>query len=148
MAEILNQLKSDMKEAMKAKEAERLSTIRMLISALNNEKISAQRDLTDEDAITVLSREAKKRRDAAAQYRDGDRIELAEKEERELVTVEAYLPAQLSDAEVEAIVAEVIASTGAASKADMGKVMGPVMAKVKGQCDGKRVKDIVMSKLA
>ena len=148
MAETLEQMKSDMKAAMKAKEKEKLATIRMLISSLNNAKIDLQRELTEDDIVGVLSTEAKKRREAAQAYHDGGRVELAEKEEAELVVVEHYLPKQLTDEEIGALVDEVIAQTGASTKADMGKVMGPMMGKVKGKADGSKVKDIVMSKLA
>ncbi len=148
MAETLEQMKTDMKAAMKAKEKEKLMTIRMLISSLNNQKIELQRELTEDDIVGVLSTEAKKRREAAQAYRDGDRLELAEKEEFELGVVEDYLPKQLTDEEIGALVDEVIEQTGASTKADMGKVMGPMMGKVKGKADGSKVKDIVMSKLA
>lgn len=143
----LTTLKSDMKDAMKARESERLGTIRMLISALKNKQIDLGRELTDEDVVTVLATEAKKRREAADSFRQGDRVELAEKEESELVVIEAYLPRQLSEDEVAAIVDELIASTGAEKKSDMGKIMGPLMGRIKGQFDGGRAKDIVMSKL-
>ncbi len=140
-------LKEDMKTAMKAREKDRLQTIRMLLSSLKNEQIELQRDLTEEDILNVFSTEAKKRREAAKAYRDGDRLELAEQEEAELEVIADYLPKPLSDEEVGAIVEEVIASVGATSKKDMSKVMGPVMAKTKGRFEGSKVKDIVLAKL-
>lgn len=148
MAGTMEQLQADMKAAMKARESEKLGTIRMLISSLKNAQIDAGGELSEDDIVGVLSTEAKKRREAAQAYREGDRLELAEKEEAELVVVEHYLPKQLSDDEIAALVDEVIAKTGASTKADMGKVMGPIMGKVKGQADGSKVKEIVMSKLA
>ncbi len=146
-ADTLTRLKTDMKTAMKARDSERLTTIRMLISALKNKQIDLGRDVTEDEIVTVLSTEAKKRREAAESYRGGGRDELADKEEAELVVIEDYLPRQLSEEEVGAIVDELIASTGAESKSDMGKVMGPLMGRIKGQFDGGAAKDIVMSKL-
>ena len=143
----LARLKSDMKDAMRARESERLTTIRMLLAALKNKQIDARRELNEEDIVTVLATEAKKRREAAESFRGGDRLELAEKEEAELVVIESYLPQQLSEDEVNAIIDELIASTGAESKRDMGKVMGPLMGRIKGQFDGGRAKDLVMAKL-
>lgn len=147
-ARTFTQLQTDMKDAMRAKDAERLSAIRMLVSSLRNKQIDLRRDLTEEDIVSVLATEAKKRREAADSFRSGGRDELADKEEAELVVIAEYLPKQLSDDEVSAIVDELIASTGAQAKSDMGKVMGPLMGRIKGQFDGGRAKDIVMSKLA
>lgn len=144
----LQELQSDMKAAMKAKEKERLATIRMLISAAKNLQIDEQRDLTDEDFVKLFTKEAKKRREAIKMYRDGGRDELADKEEAELAVIAEYLPKQLTDEEIGTIVDEVMASSGASSKADMAKVMGPVMGRVKGQADGNRVRTIVMDKLS
>ena len=93
-------LKDDMKTAMKAREKDRLQTIRMLISSLNNAKIELQRDLTEEDIVSVFSTEAKKRRESAKAYRDGDRPELADKEDAELEVITEYLPEQLTDEEL------------------------------------------------
>ena len=147
-AQTFTQLKSDMKDAMRAKDADRLGAIRMLVSSLNNKQIDLRRDLTEEDIVTVLSTEAKKRREAAEAYRNGGRDELADKEEAELAVIAAYLPKQLTEDEVAAIVDELIASTGASQKSDMGKIMGPLMGRIKGQFDGGAAKNIVMSKLA
>jgi len=147
MPTILETMRSNMREAMKAREAERLGTIRLLLASINGVEKDKGRELTDEEVTDILTTEAKKRREAAAAYRDGHRLELAEKEDGELEVILTYLPKQLTDEEVGAIVDEVIASTGASSKAEMGKVMGPVMARVKGRFDGSRVKDIVMAKL-
>lgn len=146
-AQTFTKMQADMKDAMRAKDADRLSAIRMLVSSLKNKQIDLRRDLTEEEITAVLATEAKKRREAAESFRAGDRVELAEKEEAELRVIEEYLPKQLTEAEVGAIVDELIASTGAAQKSDMGKVMGPLMGRIKGQFDGGRAKEIVMSKL-
>lgn len=145
--ETIVQLKADMKAAMKAREKDKLQTIRMLLSSLKNERIDKGDDLDEQDVINVLSTEAKKRREAAEQYAEGGREELAEKEEAELKVIEEYLPPQMTDDEAEALVDEAIESTGASSKGDMGKVMGYVMPKIKGRYDGSKMKDIVLGKL-
>ena len=144
----LQDLKSDMKKAMKAKEKQELSTIRMLLSSLNNKKIDKGGDLDDDDVIEVLSKEAKQRRESIDAYREGGRDDMADKEEAELEVIERYLPEPLTDEEVEQMVDEIIEQTGAETKADMGRVMGQVMPKVKGRYEGSKVKDIVLGKLA
>lgn len=146
--ETMTLLKTHMKEAMRAKERERLTTIRMVLSSLKNKQIELQRDLTEEDILTVLSTEVKRRRDAAQAYRDGDRPDLADKEESELEILSVYMPAPLTDDDVVAIIDEAIASTGAETRRDMGRVMGVLMPRIKGRFDGKRAKDLVLEKLA
>lgn len=148
MALSMAQFTEDMKTAMKARESERLQTIRMLISALKNEQINLGHEPDSEEIISVLATEAKKRREAIDAYREGGREQLAEKEEAELAVIEDYLPRQLEDAEVEQMIDDLIASTGASTKAEMGKVMGGLMPQLKGRYDGGKAKKIVMSKLA
>lgn len=146
-AQTYTQIKADLKTAMKARDAETKDTLRMLLSSFKNKTIELGRDLTEEDILGVLSTEAKRRREAAQAYREGDRAELADKEESELAILEKYLPKQLTDDEVGELVDAVIAEVGAESRRDMGKVMGKVMPQVKGRFDGSRVKDIVLAKL-
>ena len=136
-----------MKTAMKAREKERTQTLRMLISSLNNAKIELGEELDEDDVVDVLSTEAKKRREAAESYREGDRDELADKEEAELEVIEEYLPKQLTDEEAAELVDEVIAATGAESKAEMGKVMGSIMPRIKGRYQGSKIKNIVLERL-
>ena len=119
----------------------------MLISSLDNARIELQRDLTEEDILEVLATEAKKRRESSQAYREGNRAELADKEDAELEVINEYLPEQLSDEEVGQLVEQTIAEVGASSKRDMGKVMGQVIPQVKGRFDGNRVKEIVLAKL-
>ncbi|MFU8802234.1 MAG: GatB/YqeY domain-containing protein [Bradymonadaceae bacterium] len=145
---IFEQIQQDTRTAIKARNTEEATALRMLTSALKNKQIDLRRELSDEDVVDVLATEAKKRREAAELYRTGERIELADKEERELVLVERYLPAQLSDEDAARLVDEAIAQTGAESKRDMGKVMGVVMPKIKGVYDGSKIKDIVLGKLS
>ena len=143
-----DQLMQDMKEAMKAKQADRLGTIRQLRSAIKNKEIELQQDLDDNGILSVISTAVKQRREAAQMYHDNNRPELASKEEIEMAVLQQYLPAQLSEAEVRDIVSAVIAEMGAVSIKDMGKVMPQVMAKTKGSADGKIVNQLVRELLA
>ncbi|MEX2054489.1 MAG: GatB/YqeY domain-containing protein [Candidatus Colwellbacteria bacterium] len=135
--ELLDKLQGDLKTAMKGGDSEKVSIIRMLQAALQNEHIAKgkDKDLTQEDALTVLRKEVKKRRESADIYKKADRMDLAEKEERELVFIMTYLPAELSDEEIEGIVQEVVS----AGEGDFGKVMGAVMGKVDGRAQSSRV---------
>ncbi len=143
-----DQLMADMKEAMKAKQAERLGTIRQLRSAIKNKEIELQQELDDSAIIGVIGTAVKQRREAALMYSENERPELAAKEEAEMAVLQQYLPAQLSEVEVSVIVVAVIAETGATSMQDMGKVMPKVMAKTKGSADGKMVNQLVRKHLA
>lgn len=138
-----DQLNNDMKDAMRAKDTVRLSTIRQLRSAIKNKEIGTGQSLDDEAVIGVITTQGKQRREAAQMYRDNDRLELAEKEDAELEILLAYLPTQLGEAELRSIISAVIAEAGATSPKDMGKVMGPVMAKTRGCADGKLVNQLV-----
>ena len=143
-----DKLTQDMKEAMKAKQTERLSTIRQLRGAIKNKEIELRQDLDDDAIISVISTLVKQRREAAQMYVDNDRPELAAKEEAEMAVLQAYLPAQLGEEDVKAIVTAVIAEVGATSIKDMGKVMPQVMARTKGAADGKLVNQLVREQLA
>ncbi len=143
-----DQLTSDMKDALRAKDAARLSTIRQLRSAIKNKEIEIGGSLDDDAVIGVITTQVKQRREAAQMYRDNDRPELAEKEEAEQTILQDYLPTQLSEDELQTIISAVIAEMGATSPKDMGKVMGPVMAKTRGCADGKLVNQLVRELLA
>jgi hypothetical protein len=139
---IIERIQGDTREAMKAGQKDRVSTLRMITSALQqDEKEGAG------DAVAVLQRERKKRLEAAAAYSDGGRSEQAEAERSEAETIAAYLPEQISDSELEQLVGDAVASTGASSPADMGRVMGAVMPSVKGRADGNRVSAAVRERL-
>jgi uncharacterized protein YqeY len=141
----------DLKGAMKAGDAVRRDTLRMLESALRNEAIELRKEtdaLTSEEVMTVVRRLVKQRREAASEYRQGDREELATKEDTERELLEAYLPAGLSDDELRAIVAEAKESCGATSKADFGRLMGVAVQKVAGRADGNQVKTVVEEMLS
>ncbi|MEA3363850.1 MAG: GatB/YqeY domain-containing protein [Thermodesulfobacteriota bacterium] len=143
-----DQLMQDMKTAMKAKQADRLGTIRQLRSAIKNREIEQRQDLDDNGILGVIGTAVKQRREAAQMYSDNGRPELAAKEEAEMAVLQEYLPAQLGEAEVRDIVVAAIAESGATSVKDMGKVMPQVMAKTKGSADGKMVNQLVRELLA
>ncbi len=125
----------DMKAAMRASEKERLSTIRMVQAAIKQREVDERIVLDDSQVIAVLEKMVKQRKESIAQFEQGGRTDLAAKEQTEIVLLQSYLPAQLSDAEIEAIVRDAIAATGASSVKDMGKVMGAVKAKAAGRAD-------------
>lgn len=145
-----NQLQEDMKAAMLAKEEMRLSTIRMLKSAIQYHEIQkggAGYEATDEDVLEVVGREIKKRKESIELYEKGGRQELADKEKKELEILQTYLPEQLSEDEVRKLVADAISLTGAKTIQEMGKVMGALMPQTKGKADGQLVSSIVRESL-
>jgi len=137
-----------MKEAMKAKDSVRLGTVRMILSAVKNKEIDAGAELDDAALIAVLSTLAKQRREAAEAFRAGGRPELAEKEEAELAVIQDFLPAPLSDAELDALIEAAVTECGASSMRDMGAVMKLVSAKTTGRADGRTVSERVKARLA
>jgi uncharacterized protein YqeY len=130
---LLEQVRTDMTAAMKARETDRVGALRLLLSELQK---AAKEGSSDE--LAVLRRERKRRLEAAGQFREGNRPELAEREESEAELIDQYLPAELDDAELDALVSDAIAETSAAGPQDMGKVMKVLMAKAEGRADGKR----------
>ncbi|MGE0102783.1 MAG: GatB/YqeY domain-containing protein [Blastocatellales bacterium] len=144
----LERINQDLTAAMKNKEADRLSTLRMVKTAIKNREIEKMSPLTDDEAIKMLQSLVKQRRDSIEQYTQAGRTELAEKEAAEIAIIEAYLPAALDEATITRIVDETIRETGASSMKEMGAVMKGVMAKLAGQTvDGKVVNGIVRSRL-
>ena len=139
---VTDTVKTDLTTAMKAGEKDRVGTLRLVLSELQKD---AKEGAGDE--LAVLRRERKRRLEAATAFRDGDRPELAEAEEAEAVVIDAYLPAELSDDELRAIVAGAVSETGASSPKDMGNVMKAAMAHVAGRADGKRVSALVQEAL-
>lgn len=135
------QLHSDLTAAMKDRDQLRSGTLRMALTAITNEEVAGKssRELSDADVITVLTKEAKKRREAATAYDEANRPDLADKERAELGVLETYLPSQLDDAELSAIVATAVAESGAAGPQGMGAVMKLVQPKVAGRADGGRI---------
>jgi uncharacterized protein YqeY len=143
-------LRADLQTSMRERDIVRTATLRMALTAVTNEEVSGTtaRELSDDEVLKVLAKEAKKRREAATAYIEAKRPELAAKEEAELVILEAYLPAQLSDPELEALVAQAISETGASGMPQMGSVMKVATALVAGRAEGGRVATIVKSSLA
>jgi uncharacterized protein YqeY len=168
------QLKDELKNSMLAKDTEKTSVLRMVLSSLKNfemkkdeeeyenklkeaggdsnnvniDEASSNYEASEKDIETVLQKEAKQRRDSIEQFKAGGRDELAAKENNELKLIESYLPAQMSEEDVQKLVDEAVAQTNAANPADMGKVMGALMPKVKGKADGLLVSRLVREKLA
>lgn len=140
MSALKDRLRTDLTAAIKGRDQVRSSTLRMLLTSITNAEVAGkeQRELSDDDIIGVLTTEAKKRREAATAFAEGGRAEMAEKEKAEAVVIADYLPAQLSEEEISAIVAAAIEQTGAAGEGmrAMGKVMGVVQPQVRGKADG------------
>jgi uncharacterized protein YqeY len=145
---LLNELNQDMKQAMKDKNKQKLSVIRMLKASLQNEAIKHGRELNEEEELTVLVREMKQRKDSLQEFEKAGRDDLAASLHEEIVVLTPYLPKQLTEEELVEIVAQTISETGASSKAEMGKVMGALMPKVKGKADGGLVNRIVQQQLS
>jgi hypothetical protein len=138
----------DMKNAMRAGEKERLGTIRLVLAAIKQREVDERITLDDTQVLSVLEKMIKQRKEAITQFESGGRADLVAKEQAELIVLQTYLPAQLSEAEVDALIAEAIASTGAASIKDMGKVMGIVKAKAQGKADMAAVSARIKQKLS
>lgn len=144
---LIEQITTDLTSALKSGQADRLSVLRLLKSALKYKQIELGRELTDADVLPVIQKEVKQRRESASEFTKGDRAEMAAKELSEAELLTAYLPAQLSDADLAAIIDTVITETGAQSLQDMGKVIGVVMGKTQGQADGARISGLVKLRL-
>jgi len=142
------QLNEDIKTAMKAREADKLGALRLMLSAVKQREVDERITLDDAGVIGVVEKMIKQRKDSIAQFEKAARQDLVDKEKYEVSVLEGYLPKQLSQAEVEAIVAEAVASTGAQSAADMGKVMGVVKPRLAGRADMGKVSALVKQKLA
>lgn len=148
---LLQQVDSDLKDAMRAKDATRLGVLRMLKSALKYgaiEKSGADAELSDADAVQVIRKQAKQRQDSIASFEKGGRLELVEKEKAELAILNSYLPQQLGPDELAKVVRQTIAEVGASSKAQMGAVMKALQAKVGDRADGRTLSQEVQKQLA
>jgi uncharacterized protein len=148
---LMERISEEIKTAMKAKDKIRLETVRSIKKVLLEKEVSlraqGQTTLNESQEIDVLAQLAKQRRESIEQYRQAGRNDLADQEAQELTIIEEYLPGQLSDEEIGAIVDEIIAKTGATSAKDMGKVMGPAMQQLRGRADGQKVQAVVKAKL-
>jgi len=149
-ASLKAKLQSDLTDAIRARDEIKSGTIRMVLTAITNEEVAGKvaKELTDAEVITVLSREAKKRREAAEAYDAAGRADKASLEKSEGEVIAGYLPQQMSESEVAALVAAAIAATGATGPADMGKVMGVLKPQIAGKADGGMVSGLVKAALA
>ncbi|MRX71313.1 GatB/YqeY domain-containing protein [Bacillus lacus] len=146
---LLERLNHDMKQAMRNREKDKLTVIRMTKAALQNEAIKLGRsELSDTEELTVLSREVKQRKDSLQEFKNADRLDLVENVQAELEILSHYMPQQLTEEELSSIVSETISETGASSKSDIGKVMNAIMPKVKGKADGSLVNRLVAQQLS
>lgn len=146
---LAERIQADLTAAMKARDADALATLRMVLAAIRNARVAAGHvgEVTDDETIDLLTREAKKRTEAAEAYDHAGRPELAEKERRELEIVRRYLPEELGPQELAAIIDQAVAATGASSPGDLGRVMSAVMPQVRGRADGRVVNAAVHERL-
>jgi uncharacterized protein len=144
----ITEMEDEIKEAMKSRDAERRDALRLIVNALKNSEKDLQRPLSEDEELQVLQRERKRRVEAAEAFRAGGREAQAESEERELAVLEEFMPAPLTEEEIEDIVDDAIAEVGATSMADLGRVMADVMPQTAGRADGSVVSQIVREKLA
>lgn len=144
--DLLNQLESDLQDAMRERDKIRLTVLRLLKSALKNYQIEVGHDLSNQEVLSILQKEAKKRQEAAQAYEQAGRVDQAQEERDELATIESYLPEQMSEADVTKVVAEVIAATPADQR-QMGPIIGQVRAKTEGQADGALIAKLVAQEL-
>jgi uncharacterized protein len=142
------EMEGEIKEAMKARDAERRDALRLIVNALKSSQKELQRPLSEDEELQVLQRERKRRIEAAEAFRTGGHDDRAEAEERELAILEEFMPEPLSEDEIEEIVDDAIAEVGATSMADLGRVMADVMPQIAGRADGSQVSQIVREKLA
>ncbi len=149
MADTLReQLTADMKDAMRAKDKERLGTVRLILAAIKQREVDERIELDDTQVLMVLDKMLKQRRDSIKQYRDAGREELAAVEESEIVVIQHYLPAALSDEEIETLIEEAVVASGAEGMKDMGKVMGQLKPKLQGRADMGQVSGKIKARLS
>ena len=134
-SDLKSQINDDMKAAMRAKEKERLGVIRLILAAIKQREVDERIELDDAQVLAVLDKMLKQRRDSIEQYNNAGRTELADKEQMEVDIIQTYMPAALSDAELDAMIQEIVAAVGASSMQDMGKVMAQLKPKVQGRAD-------------
>jgi uncharacterized protein len=145
---LIGEIEDELKDAMKARDAERRDALRLILNALKSSEKELQRPLSEEEELQVLQRERKRRVEAAEAFRSGGRDEQAAAEDYELEVLEEFMPEPLSEDEIDEIVDDVIAEVGATSMADLGRVMADVMPQIAGRADGSQVSQIVREKLA
>ena len=142
------QISEDMKSAMRAKESTRLGTIRLLLAAMKQREVDERIELSDIDVISIFEKMLKQRRDSIAAYESAKRVDLADVEKAEVLVLQAYLPKQLTEEEVAALLEKVVADTAAASMKDMGKVMAAIKPLVAGKADMGKISGLIKARLA
>jgi len=147
MTDLKTRIIEDVKTAMKAGEKDRLAVLRMLQAELKQREVVESKTLTDAEVQSAVEKMIKQRRDSESQFRNANRVDLADKEAAEIVVLMAYLPQQLTEAEVDALIAQAIAETGAAGGKDIGKVMGWIKPKVQGKTDMGKLSGLIKAKL-
>lgn len=141
-------INADVKEAMRAREKEKTTTLRLIMSAIKQIEVDERKELSDDDVIAILSKMVKQRRESIEQYTKGDRPDLAEKEEVELTLIQTYLPEPLSEEEIDTMIAQAISDTGAETIKDMGKVMGILKSQLQGRAEMGPVSGKIKAKLS
>lgn len=145
---LIERIEGELTTAMRSRDRERIETLRLTLASLRSAEKEVQRPLKDDEELHVLQRERKRRQEAAEAFREGGREEQAAKEERELAVIQEFMPEPIGEEELESIIDDVIAETGATSLRDLGRVMADVMPQVAGRADGSAVSQLVREKLA
>ena len=145
--DLKNKIADDMKTAMKSKDTEKVSVLRMLNSQIKNKQIETKKELSDDEILEIVAKQIKQRQDSIKEYKSGNRNDLVQKEENEIKILKPYLPEQLNDDEIKKIINSVINQTNAQDMSDMGKVMQEVLAKTKGRADNSKIAQFVKSQL-
>jgi uncharacterized protein len=145
---LIDKIDTDLRHALKNKDIAKVSTLRFLKSALQNLTIEKRKPLEEEDVISVIKKQVKQRKDSIESFKSGNRLDLAEKEERELEILKSYIPEEIGDSNLTCIIKDAIAQAGASSQGDLGGVMKIVMAVIKGRADGNRVSSLVKEELS
>jgi len=145
---LINQIQEDLKRSMKAKDGNRVSVLRFLLSSIQNREIEKRDALDDEEVLAEITTSAKRRKESMEAFGEGGRMDLVEKEAAELAILQEYLPEQLSPDEIRSVVQEVVEAVGAKTASDLGKVMKELMPRLRGKADGKLVNEIVQEALS
>jgi uncharacterized protein YqeY len=148
MLSLKKRITDDMKSAMRAKNKERLMTIRLVLAVIKQQEVDTQEAVDDQAVLAILDKQVKQRRDSIAQYDKAGRDDLADQERNEMVILQEYLPEQLTDSEIDALIQQAIDTTGASAMSDMGKVMGFITPKAKGRADMGKISGLIKSRLS
>ena len=148
MSDLKKQLSEDMKDAMRAKDKQRLLTVRAILASIKQQEVDTRKDLDDTAVLAILDKMSKQRRESIAQFSEAGRDDLVAQEEQELSVIQTYLPEQLDDAEIESLIKEAIEASGASSMKEMGKVMGYIKPKAQGRADMGKVSGLIKKALS